>query len=182
MTAGVMHMEREKGFYSRVFAFTNSRKFASPGFTLIELLIVVAIIAILGVMTIPGWFRQMESWKLDAAAEQIQSHIRLAQERAISEQKNYGVGFSTGDNLYSVYGENGVIEDPIKGKDLIVYFDTDDQLKGIEITTVNFGENSYVNFGFLGDPTAGGYVTIKDKNGNEKDISVYAETGSVRIW
>lgn len=61
------------------------------GFTLIELIIVIAIIAIFGVLVIPGLLDVMWSNKVQLSAREAALQLREARFRAIQEGREYGV-------------------------------------------------------------------------------------------
>lgn len=153
------------------------------GFTLIEIVIVILLIGILAAALAPRLFRQADSFKVEAAAEQIANHIRLAQSLAIARHQTHGIGFDTTNNLYSVYDGNGdAINNPLSpGKTLSIDFNTDDQLKGVDISTASFGDNPYVTFDALGKPSNGGSAVIT-KSSSTLNIGVAAETGAISIW
>jgi len=165
---------------SPIHRFSDSKK---VGFTFIELVIVIILIGILTAAIGPRILHLQDGFKVEAAAEQIANHIRLAQSRAIARHETHGIDFDTGGNLYSVYDENGAaIKNPLKrDKDLIIDFDTDEQLKNITLSGSDFGGKSYVTFNALGKPTNGGSVTIT-KGSSTLHIGVATETGAVSIW
>jgi len=126
---------------------------------------------------------------VEAAAEQIANHIRLAQSRAIAEHpstgtEKFGVGFDTAGNLYSVYDQVGnAVTNPLKGGSFSLWgidFDTDEQLKGVAIDATTLTEHQ-VDFDALGRPSSGGKVTIS-KGSSTLYIGVATETGAVSIW
>ncbi len=162
----------------------------SRGFTFIELVIVILLIGILAAVFAPRLFRQADSFKVDAAAEQIANHIRLAQSRAIAQHEDHTVDFIPSENRYSVYNEETgtVVENPLKrGTNLNIDFDDDEQLKGVTIEDTTFGEH-YVTFNALGKPSdSGGDLTssrnvLIQKGSNQLYIGIAAETGAVSIW
>lgn len=165
---------------SPILRFPDSKK---VGFTLIEIIIVIFIIVILAGIFAPRLFRQADSFTVEAAAEQIANHIRLAQSRAIAEHEDHRVYFDTTNDAYSVYNTttDATIKNPLSpGKDLIIDFDTDEQLKGVTIESLSPAEYS-ATFNALGKPTAGGSIAIT-KGSSTLNIGVADETGAVSIW
>ncbi|MCK4648243.1 type II secretion system protein [bacterium] len=160
------------------------------GFTFIELVIVILLIGILTAAIGPRILHLQDSFKVEAAAEQIANHIRLAQSRAIAEHpstgtEKFGVGFDIKPaNLYSVYDQDGeAVTNPLKGGSYSLWgidFDTDEQLKGVAIDDTTLIEHQ-VDFDALGRPSSGGKVTIS-KGSSICYIGVAAETGAISIW
>ena len=174
-----------KGFTQHHFWLKNG-----AGFTFIELVIVILLIGILIAAIGPRILHLQDSFKVEAAAEQIANHIRLAQSRAIAEHpstgtKKFGVGFDTGGNLYSVYDQAGsAVTDPLKGGSFSLWgidFDSDVQLKGVDIDSTTGFTGGQITFNALGKPTEGGSVTII-KGSSTLNIGVATETGAVSIW
>ena len=80
----------------------KNHNFSETGFTLLEILIVIAIFTIMvGVSW--GAFRALgPSWRLTAVVRDVVADIRYAQQRAVTEQVDYGVKFVTTTNEYSI--------------------------------------------------------------------------------
>lgn len=160
------------------------------GFTLIEIVIVIVLIGILAAAIGPRILHLQDSFKVEAAAEQIANHIRLAQSLAIARHDDHRVYFDTANHAYSVYNVDtgDTVKNPLNpGKDLIVDFKNpdseyyDSQLKGVTIESLS-PANYSATFNPLGKPTAGrGSVTIT-KGSSTRYIGVAAETGAVSIW
>lgn len=161
------------------------------GFTLIELVIVILLIGILAAAIGPRILHLQDSFKVEAAAEQIANHIRLAQSLAIAEHADHRVYFDTTNHAYSVYNVDTdvTVKNPLNpGKNLIVDFDSpgsqyyDSHLKNVNLSAETaFGGNKYVTFTPLGKPSSGGSVIIT-KDSETRHIGVAAETGAVSIW
>ncbi|MCK4648142.1 prepilin-type N-terminal cleavage/methylation domain-containing protein [bacterium] len=175
--------------------FSLSHFHTRKGFTLIELVIVIALVGVLAAIFSPKLLHLIDSHRADAAAEQIVSHLRLAQEYTISQHITHGVNFDKDNEAYSVYSKTaGSTYTPVKnplrpGQDLIEDFtDEKSKLYGVTIESANFPTSSRysVEFDFLGIPggigsSYSGYVSIK-KGTETRNIGVEAETGSVSIW
>ena len=164
---------------------------------MIEIVIVILLVAVLGALFVPRLLQQQDSFKVEAAAEQIANHIRLAQSRAIAQHITHGVWFgTTPTNQYSVYSKTAgptyiPIKNPLrKNKDLIVDFRsgqeyTDSQLKDVLIDNAEFpaGSGVYsVEFSALGAPNYSGYLSIKKGTTEERRIGVELQTGAVSVW
>jgi prepilin-type N-terminal cleavage/methylation domain-containing protein len=82
----------------------------SKGFSLIELLIVMALLAIAGAISIPGFQTYAKNARLRAAVSDVEAEIKKAHQTAIKKNENtatknpyeYRLSFSTTDNSYSL--------------------------------------------------------------------------------
>lgn len=76
--------------------------FCDRGFTLLELLVVVAILSILGAITIPIWRVLLPALALNGAARQIQSELNRIKMQAIAENATFQLAFSDTADDYTV--------------------------------------------------------------------------------
>ena len=141
-----------------IFFQTNRRVVsASPGFTLIELIMVIVLIGILAVSVVPK-FIDTSAISLHGAAAMIAADIRYAQELAMGTNQPESITFTNGASSY----------DTVDGR------------------TINLPSNVSIltgatfDFNTLGEPTAGGLVTIS-AGGPTKTINVESDTGNVSI-
>src|SRR3989344_1699955 len=68
------------------------------GFTLIELIIAVAIISVVGAISIPSFISLIKTPQLNNTSEEIMGTLRLAQNKTLSSEGNsqYGIYFNAG--------------------------------------------------------------------------------------
>lgn len=66
------------------------------GFSLVELLITVALIGIAGAIAIPSIIQQLPKFHMRGASRDITAKLMMARLRAIQENKEYGVEFTSG--------------------------------------------------------------------------------------
>ncbi len=130
---------------------------ASPGFTLIELIMVIVLIGILAVSIMPK-FVDTSAISLHGGAAMIAADIRYAQELAMSTNQPKSITFTNGVSSY----------DTVDGR-------TINLPSHVSILT-----GATFNFNTLGEPTAGGLVTIS-AGGPTKTINVESDTGNVSI-
>jgi prepilin-type N-terminal cleavage/methylation domain-containing protein len=161
------------------------------GMTIVELIIVLIAIGILSAIIIPR-FGQFSGFKLDSATQKLASHLRYAQQQAITTQATHQVALDTGNNKYSVkinrsdylnldsqaqqdYVDDGTsvwLKDAQSGKKIDV------DLDGVSMT----GTLTGANFNSLGGATlvGSGNVGLSYK-GESTTITITESTGKVSI-
>lgn len=77
------------------------------GFTLPEVLITIAILGILMGIAIPTWQSVIEGRRVDSAANQFASDVRLAHSRATNRLENWRVVHTVGSGSYQLVPEGG---------------------------------------------------------------------------
>src|SRR3990170_7556206 len=75
------------------------------GITLAEILVVLTISGILSAIAIPNWSTLLPTYALNGAARQVQSELQKTKSRAVSENTNYRLVFSS--TGYSIERDTG---------------------------------------------------------------------------
>ena len=75
----------------------------SGGFTLVELIITLAVIAILGLVAVPGLFAYLPVYRVDRAVQVVASELNLARMRAIAQNRVHHVAFDPTAQTLTVY-------------------------------------------------------------------------------
>jgi type II secretory pathway pseudopilin PulG len=124
-------------------------------FTFIELLVVVGLLVVLGGFITPTYQLILAQLQLNAAVDQVAEHIRLAQQKTVTEQSIYGVTFVSGSSAVPLFLYNPVDESKVTqgNLDLPAY---------ISITTVSFNSNTDVRFATSGAPNVSGSLILRD--------------------
>lgn len=73
------------------------------GFTLIEALVTISLMSILMAIAISGWSSWAKASAHSGTAREIQSAMRQAQQRAVTEGRSTCVWFNDADETYTVY-------------------------------------------------------------------------------
>lgn len=91
------------------------------GFTLTEILVAMAIMSILAAIAVPNWSTLLPNYALNGAARQVQSELHKLKSRAVAENTNFRLIFSTtsytierySGSSYAATGESRPLPDGI---------------------------------------------------------------------
>ena len=105
------------------------------GFSLIELLTVLAIMAILAAIAVPTYRAIGPNLSLNAAARDMASDLRYAQQLSVTEQNIYSVVFNISQNSYQIKNSasGSVVKNVSLSQQLTIY-----QITGLSSSTVSF--------------------------------------------
>jgi type IV fimbrial biogenesis protein FimT len=161
-----------------------------PGFSLQELMVVIAIIAIISAIAIPGIIGWLPKYRLGSAAREILSAVEHARLTAVKQNASVGLLFSTGNDTYRLWIDNGAgggaADDTLEnGTELMV---KSGQIPaGVDMTTAVFGAASRLRFNGMGIPTrtdgsfGGGNIVLTNQNGDTRTVIITkAGNGSIQ--
>jgi prepilin-type N-terminal cleavage/methylation domain-containing protein len=176
------------------------RTSAAQGFSMVEVLMVIAIIGILSGAAAVVTPRMLSQSKADSAVTATLTTLRLVQERAVGERRNFDVVF-TAPNRIQVYR---VAVPPATGRTLTndVRLETGQQFMqfpGVEDTPDDFGDAAPLAFGITPTTTFTSEGTFVDSSGDvlngtiflghlgqdatsARAITIFGATGLVRSW
>lgn len=77
------------------------------GFTMMELMIAIAIIGILAAIGIPAFTVWLPNYRLKVATGDVYSALQFAKSTAVKENADVVIWFSTANNTYRAYLDNG---------------------------------------------------------------------------
>lgn len=146
------------------------------GFTLIELIMAIVILGITTALIIPR-LTNVGGANVGVVARQIQSHIRYAQEIAMSKYKAKGITFTPGQRDYSFSPADDPTDPPATQRRI-------PSNSRVSIDSTSNGANPVTfTFNSLGEPTsvAGSSVTLRSSGGETRTITIQARTGRVII-
>lgn len=145
------------------------------GFTFLELLIVMTILGIFLSFTVMKIDHIVDKHRLNNSAKEILSHLRLAQQMAIAENKNVKIAFR---NYLNTYANSYSIQ--INKDNKYTTLETIYLEKNIRIKYAGFNRSSSLIFSKLGYPVYSGHVLLENKQKHSLYIIVY-KTGRFRI-
>jgi len=139
-------------------------------FTLVETIVVISIIVVVVAIS---WIsiRQLQpSLRLRSSVRELATDFRYAQQKAVTEQVNYGIGFSSTTNSYHV----------------LRYETTTQQVfekflsQGISFQQISGFENNEVIFNPYGAVKESGSISLVNQKGTIKNIQI-KPSGFVKI-
>lgn len=140
--------------------------------TVIEMIVVISIIGILVGTTVPILSHYLPGIQLNGSARILSSNLREAQERAITEQKQYLIRFlpDTIPPSYKLIRINNSVEEEIR---------TNSFASGTSLTLEDTISSNQIVFSADGGPSSSGDITIS-LNGVDKIINV-SPAGFIKI-
>jgi Tfp pilus assembly protein FimT len=143
------------------------------GISIIELMVVIAIVAILGTIAVPGYIGWLPKYRLSTSARDILSDLEYARGTAIKENASVVLKFNAGQDTYTVWIDDGALGNKDNWNQ-----DADERLirsrqmpSGVDLAAVSFS-NDQVRFNGTGFPETGppaaldgGTITLTNNTG-----------------
>ena len=144
------------------------------GFTLNELMVVLAIVVVTLSIAVPNFISYLPKRRLQQAAGEVQSLVRLAQLTAVKEGADVVVSFSPADDACTAFLDNGAGAGTA-GNGLV---DGDEKTvhnknlpPGIDLYDASFSGNQF-RFNSRGLASGSGNVTLRNKYNESKIVEV----------
>jgi type IV fimbrial biogenesis protein FimT len=150
------------------------------GFTIAELLIVIAIIAVLAAVVIPGYLSYFPTYRLTSDVQELHGAVQLAKLRAIKENATVSLAVNTATNAYIVFVDNGAgggtpDNGNRDGTEVLVKSETVSD--GIDIYQTTFG-GDVLQFNGRGLPSNPGSIRVKNSREQYRRIRVTIAGGA----
>lgn len=149
------------------------------GFSMMEMMIVLVLIGLMASLAAPSWFEQMPRLEAQAQVKEVVSKLREARSLAIARKEPMGVCFDGGNNLWTVFCDDGPADNVHNTGDSVF---TTGQI-GMR---VSMSYNSFANHDviFFPDGTcyqSGTICLTAEDNSLSYTVDVLASTGRVRM-
>ncbi len=162
----------------RLSAISYQLSAKRKAFTLVEMLVVLAIIAMLLGISIPFTAGFGKGLRIKTSARAILGVLRVAKSSAITYRKEYTVIFDVENGEYWIEDTDGrILEKKHILPSSIKFKVPDDE----EADPITFEDDNIVFYSTGAIEGASGSITIADKRGNSKTISVIGSTGKIII-
>lgn len=147
-------------------------------FTLVEMLVVLAVIAMLLGISLPFTAGFGKGLRIKTAARAILGTLRVAKSNAITHREKYAVIFDVENNEYWIEDSEGRTLERKRRLPGSIKFEVHDTEGQDPIT---FEDDRVVFYSTGAVEGTSGSVTITDRQGNSRTISIIASTGRIRI-
>ncbi|UCH83246.1 MAG: GspH/FimT family pseudopilin [Candidatus Latescibacterota bacterium] len=148
----------------------------SRGFTLVELMFVVLVIGLMLLMSLPGFGRFLQTWKLHGEIDRMASTMRAARSAAIMKNIDAVFQFDVIRGTYSYFED----EDGDGSRDNDEYRSATHNLPpGITFDSHTFGATT-ITFGPRGNTTQSGSITMGNTLHKTRQLSLFGGTGNIK--
>jgi Tfp pilus assembly protein FimT len=144
---------------------------------MVELMIVVSIIGMLAILSLPGYNRFMQNWKLNGETQQFASVLRTARSAAVMKNIDVVFTFDMDSNTYWYYEDR----DGNRSRGASEYLSSTYELTpGVIITAHTFPSRTLI-FGSKGNTSNSGTITLRNSNHKNRGIRIYGGTGNISV-
>lgn len=157
----------KKAFTPAKYGFTDRQRQKKAGFTLMEMLLVIALIGLLGAITIPFYQSMQINVQRQAVGNELIANLHRAKLKAIAavDDNSWGINIDENNQIIIFKGSN---------------FEARDQNFDETITVPNNiiieGAARQVIFNkFTGLPSATGTIVLRDTTGQSQNITITSQ-------
>jgi type II secretion system protein H len=150
------------------------------GFTMIELLVTIALLGIMMLIAVGGWSAWAKASRQSGTARELQSVLRQAQVRAVTEGRAVCVAFRVAENDYTLY--RGACDDGAKVRVIgPVVSDSADVRLVSPVFTSPSGASTGVTFSARGTAWPGSVRLARTGSSKIFTLTVEGLTGRVSV-
>lgn len=142
-----------------------------------ELMISVSIMGLIAVLSVPGFNRFMQSWKLQGDANQFATVLRTARAAAVTKNINVVFTFDTDADTFSYYEDSDRDGSLDNGEHQSAIYSLE--------TGIAFAGNTLssgtLTFGSMGNTRESGTVTLRNSYNRTRTVRIFGGTGNITI-
>ncbi|UCG50472.1 MAG: GspH/FimT family protein [Candidatus Latescibacterota bacterium] len=147
------------------------------GFTLVELMFVILVFGLLMLLSLPGFNKFLQTWKLNGEIDKMAASMRTARSAAIMKNIDAVFQFDINQNVYFYFED----EDGDGSRDGGEYRSARYTLPpGITFQGHTLAGTT-ITFGPRGNASQNGTITIQNALAKTRQISLFAGTGNIRV-
>ncbi|MDP8230204.1 MAG: prepilin-type N-terminal cleavage/methylation domain-containing protein [Candidatus Gorgyraea atricola] len=151
------------------------------GFTLVEMLVVLAIIAMLLGISLPFTSGFGKGLRIKTSARAIMGTLRVARSNAITHREENTVVFDIEEGEYWIEDSTGAIFEKKRRLSRSIEFKVPETEEGEKDDPITFEEDKVTFFSTGAIKGISGSITIADKRGESRTISIIGSTGKITI-
>ena len=151
------------------------------GFTLIELLVVIVLMGAMMAIAVGGWASWSRASEQSGTAHEVESALRAAHQRAVTEGRSHCVMFDPGAGTWTVY--RGACDEAAKVRVLGPFRTRSPKVRltGPQFTSSTGVVSQGVTFRARGTAWAGRVTITREGSGTVYTVSVERLTGRVSL-
>jgi prepilin-type N-terminal cleavage/methylation domain-containing protein len=155
----------------------KNKNLTNKGFTLTELMITVLIIGIIAALSVPGFARFLNTWKLAGDADHFAATVRTARAAAVTKNIDAVFTFNDANGTFFYY------EDA----------DRDGTLDNTEFRSATYRlepgivfagytlSSTTMTFGSMGNTRESGSITLRNSYNRTRTVRIFGGTGNVLV-
>ncbi len=152
------------------------RAIKSKGFTLVELMFVILIFGVMLTLSIPGFSRFLQTWKLHGEVDRVAGTLRTARSAAVMKNRNAVFRFDMTRGTYFYFED----DDGDGQHDAGEYRSATHRLSpSIIFDSHSLGATSVV-FGPRGNTMQAGAITLQNGLQRTRQVTIFGGTGNIR--
>ena len=149
----------------------------NKGFTLVELMFVILILGLTLAISLPGFGRFLQTWKLHGEVDQFASILRTARSAAVMRNVDAVFQFDVNNGTYFYYEDN----DGDGQRDNSEYRSTIFSLPpGIRFESHTLSATT-LTFGPKGNTNESGAIILENGLEKTRQVSIFGGTGNIRV-
>ena len=169
-----MRIRRHNGVELEAARTAIGRK-TKDGFSVVELLVVISVTGVILACSFVSLQHGMPGHELRATSGKLASELRLARQKAVTENNNYNITFDPSGEIYVIWDDDRSDGFRSAGEEVRVVRLPD----GVRFGTISIGASNSVTFRPNGSADKGGYIEFHGSTSNRRQVHVIKATGSV---
>jgi len=147
------------------------------GFTLVEVMISVLIMGLIAVLSLPGFSRFLQNWKLMGDADHFAAALRTARAAAVTKNASAVFTFDLDDNTFSYYEDL----DRDGNRDNNEYQSATYELEPGIVFAAHTLSAPTLTFGAMGNTRESGTITLRNSYNKTRTVRIFGGTGNILV-